>query len=81
MKAKGVLMNSPPQRILPNQPDVLGLVRELYSRRPEARCLEAYELQSLLWSLGYCEELIPEAEIGAAIEVARTDFDPDEGAA
>jgi hypothetical protein len=55
-------------------------VRELYSRRPEARYLEPYELQSLLWFLGYADELIPEAEIAAAIEVARTDLDP-EGAA
>jgi hypothetical protein len=81
MKAKGVSMSSPPQRILPNGPDVLALVRELYSRRPETRGLEPYELQSLLWSLNYCEDLIPEAEIAAAAEVARTDFDPDEGAA
>ena len=61
--------------------DVLSMVRELYSRRPEARYLEPYELQSLLWSLGYTDELIDEAEIAAAIEVARTDFDPDEEAA
>jgi hypothetical protein len=81
MKAKGVLMNSPPLRILPNGPDVLGLVRELYSRRPEARCLEPYELQSLLYSLNYTDELLDEGEIAAAIEVARTDFDPDQGAA
>ena len=62
-----------------DHPDVLGLLRELYSRRPETRFLEPYELQSLLWSLGYCEDLIPEAEIAAAIEVARRDFGPDEG--
>ena len=74
-------MNSPPQGILPNQPNVLALVRDLYSRRPETRYLEAYELQSLLWSLSYCDDLIPEHEIAASIEVARTDSDPDEGAA
>jgi hypothetical protein len=74
-------MNSPPHRILPDKPDVLGLVRELYSRRPETRNLELYELQSLLWSLNYTDELIPEGEIAAAIEVARTDFDSDAGAA
>lgn len=48
---------------------------------PEARFLGPYELQSLLWSLDYCEDLIPEAAIAAAIEIARGDFDPDEGAA
>lgn len=61
--------------------DVLALIRELYSRRPEARDLEPYELQSLLWSLNYTDELLDEGEIAAAIEVARTDSDPDEGAA
>ena len=73
--------------LYPNRPnpqdsrDVLALIRELYSRRPETRYLEAYELQSLLWSLGYCDDLIPEHEIAAAIEVARMDSDPEEGAA
>jgi hypothetical protein len=61
--------------------DVLAMVRDLYSKRPETYFLEPYELQSLLWSLGYCEDLIPESELAAAIELARTDFDPDEGAA
>jgi hypothetical protein len=54
------------------------MVRDVYSKRPEARDLEPYELQNLLWALGYCEDLMAEAEIAAAIEVARTDFDPDE---
>jgi hypothetical protein len=70
-----------PQRIIQSHPDVLSLVRELYSRRPEARDLEPYELQSLLWSLNYTDELLNEAAIAAAIEVARTDYDPDQGAA
>jgi hypothetical protein len=61
--------------------DVLALIRELYSRRPEARDLEPYELQALLWSLNHTDELLDEGEIAAAIEVARTDHNPDEGAA
>ena len=61
--------------------DVLAMVRDVYSKRPETYYLEPYELQSLLWSLGYCEDLPPEAQIAAAIEVARGDLDPDEGAA
>jgi hypothetical protein len=81
MKTKGILMTSPPQKILANDPEVPSLVRELYSRLPETRRLEPWELQYVLWSLNYCEDLIPEAEIAAAIEVARSDFDPDEGAA
>ena len=61
--------------------NVLAMLRELYSKHPEARYREPYELQSLLWSLGYADELLDEGEIAAAVEVARTDFDPDEGAA
>ncbi len=70
-----------PHRSIQDHPDVLGLVRELYSRRPEARGLEPYELQSLLWSLNYTDELLDEGEIAAAVEVARRDLDPGEGAA
>ena len=65
----------------PDPHNVLAMLRDLYSKHPEARYREPYELQSLLWSLGYCEELIPEAELSTAIEVARTDHDPDQGAA
>ncbi len=53
---------------------LLPAVRELYSRRPEAFYLEPYELQSLLWSLGYTEDLADEVEISAAVEVARLDW-------
>jgi hypothetical protein len=61
--------------------EILPMLRELYSRLPETRYREPYELQSLLWFLGYTDGLAPEAEIAAAIEVARTDWNPDEGAA
>jgi hypothetical protein len=54
--------------------ELLPLIRDLYSRRPEARCLEAWELRILLWSLGYTDELEDEAEIEAARAVARTDW-------
>jgi hypothetical protein len=70
-----------PKQSIPEDPDVLAMVRDLYIKRSETHYLEAYELQSLLCSLGYWDDLIPEAEIAAAIEVARTDLDPDEGAA
>ena len=66
--------------IVTHEPELLALVRELYSRRPETRFREAWELQHLLFSLGYSDGLVPEAEIAAAMEVARGDFDP-EGAA
>jgi hypothetical protein len=70
-KARGVPINSPPQRIVPNPPNVLGLVRELYSRMPETRTLEAYELRVTLWLLHYTDELLDEAEIAAAFEALR----------
>ena len=67
--------------IVAHEPNLLALVRELYSHRPEARYHEAWELQHLLFSLGYSDGLIPEAEIAAAVEVARGDFDPERAAA
>jgi len=67
--------------IVAHEPNLLVSVRELYSRRPEALYLEAWELQSLLFLLGYTDSLAPEADIAAAMEVARTDWTPDEGAA
>jgi len=57
------------------------MIRDLYSRRPETQELEPWELQMLLWSFDYTDHLLPEYEIAAAIEVARTHFDRDEGAA
>jgi hypothetical protein len=60
---------------------VLPVLRKLPSRLRETHYHDAYELLSLLWSLGYCEHLIPEAEIAAGVKVALSDFDPDEGAA
>lgn len=67
--------------IIADEPNLLASVRELFSRRSEYRHHEAWELQHILFSLGYTGGLADEAEIAAAIEVARTDYDPDEGAA
>jgi hypothetical protein len=53
---------------------LLPLVRELFSRLPEMRTLEAWELQSALFVLGYTDELEGEAEIAAAAAVAREDW-------
>jgi hypothetical protein len=74
-------MTAPPQQIVSDSPNLLALVRELYSRHPEYRHHEAWELAHVLWSLGYVDDLPNEAELCAGIEVARTDLDPDEGAA
>jgi len=73
-------MTLAPRRSI-HETGVLPVLGELHSRLPETRYHDAYELLSLLRSLGYYEDLIPEAEIAAAVEVARSDFDPDEGAA
>jgi hypothetical protein len=67
--------------IVAHEPELLPMVRELYSCRPETRFREAWELQHLLFSLGYSNGLVSEAEISAVVEVARTDWMPDEGAA
>ena len=55
-------------------------VRDLYSRLPETYHLEPWELQHVLFSLGYVDDLADEAEIAAAVEVARGDW-PQWGAA
>ena len=53
---------------------LLPAVRELYSRLPETRYREPWELQHVLWSLGYTEDLEDDGEIAAATEVAREDY-------
>jgi hypothetical protein len=46
-------------------------VRDVYRRIPEFYHLQPWEMQHVLFSLGYIDELAREDEIGAAIEVAR----------
>jgi hypothetical protein len=70
-----------PHRIIADDPDLLPNIRELYSRHPEYLHHEAWELQWVLFALRYTDHLAPEDDIAAAIEVARTDVDPDKGAA
>ncbi len=64
-----------------NAVQLLPAVRELYSRLPEMRYLQAWELQSCLFVLGYTNELEDEDAIAAAADVARMDYDPDRRAA
>jgi hypothetical protein len=56
-----------------NSWDLLPAIRDLYSRLPETRHLLPWELQQVLYSLGYTDDLEDEGEIAAAVEVARTD--------
>ena len=53
---------------------LLPAIRDLYSRLPETCHLEPWELQHVLFSLGYTDDLADEAEITAAVEVARGDW-------
>ncbi len=57
-----------------NSAQLLPAVRDLYSRLPETYHLEPWELQHVLFSLGYTDDLADEGEIAAAVEVARTDW-------
>ena len=57
-----------------NAAQLLPAVRDLYSRHPEMHDLEPWELQSALFVLGYTDDRAGEAEIAAAVEVARSDW-------
>jgi hypothetical protein len=57
-----------------NAAQLLPAVRDLYSRLPETYHLQPWELQHVLFSLGYTNDLAAEAEIAAAVEAARTDW-------
>ena len=57
-----------------NSWQLLSAVRDLYSRLPETYHLEPWELVHGLYSLGYVDDLAEEAQIAAAVEVARGDY-------
>ncbi len=54
--------------------EIAPMLRDLYRRHPEARFLAAWELQPLLWSLGYADELLDEGEIAAAVAMVWPEF-------
>jgi hypothetical protein len=56
--------------------ELLSALSDLYSRLPETRCLRPWELQQIIWSLGYTDELEDENEIAAAREAALADHEP-----
>jgi len=60
--------------VLVNAAQLLPALRDLYSRLPEMYFRQAWELQHVLFSLGYTDDLAEEAEIAAAVEVARGDW-------
>ncbi len=53
---------------------IAPMLRDLYRRSPGMRHLAAWELQSLLWSLGYADELLDEGEIAAAVATVWPSF-------
>jgi hypothetical protein len=57
-----------------NAAELLPLIRDLFSRRPEVHTLEPWHLAWVLFAFGYTDELEDEGEIAAATEVARTDW-------
>jgi hypothetical protein len=54
--------------------ELLPLLRELFSRNPEYRDHEPWELAWLLFSLRYTDDLEDEGEIATAVVAARTDW-------
>ncbi len=57
-----------------NAAQLLPALRDLYSRLPEMYYRQSWELQHVLFSLGYTDDLVDEAEIAADVEVARGDW-------
>jgi hypothetical protein len=57
-----------------NARELLPALRDLYSRHPATRGLEAYHLAWILFALGYTNVLEGEGEIAAAADVARQDW-------
>ena len=57
-----------------NSAQLLPAIRALYSRFPEMYFRQPRELQHVLFSLGYTDDLADEAEIAEAVEVARADW-------
>jgi hypothetical protein len=53
---------------------LLPAIRDLFSKRPEYWHHEPWELVHVLYSLNYTDDLDDEAEISAAVEVARGDY-------
>jgi hypothetical protein len=50
-----------------NAAELVPCLRDLYSRLPEMYFNQPWELQHVLFSLGYVDDLADEAEIAAAV--------------
>jgi hypothetical protein len=60
--------------VLVNAAQLVPALRDLYSRLPAMYFRQPWELQHVLFSLGYVDDLADEAQIAAAVEVARGDW-------
>ena len=50
---------------------IMPMIVDMHSRFPHWRDQKPYEVQASLWSLHYCDSLLPEQEISAALKVLR----------
>jgi hypothetical protein len=57
-----------------NSIQLLPAIRDLFSKRPEYFHHELWELVHVLYSLRYTDDLVDEAEIASAVEMARGDY-------
>jgi predicted DNA-binding protein YlxM (UPF0122 family) len=57
-----------------NSAQLLPAIHDLYSRLPKIYNLKLWEQQHVLFSLVYTDDLADEAEIAAAVEVARQNW-------
>jgi hypothetical protein len=57
-----------------NSAQLLPAICDLYSRLPETYHLLPWELQHILFSLGYVDDLADEDDIASAVEMARGDY-------
>ena len=66
-------MATSPQRSITDEPNLLAAIRDLFSRFPEYRHRDSWELQWLLYALNYTNKLEDEGEITAAVEALRVE--------
>lgn len=59
--------------VLVSAAELVPVLRDLYLRLPETYHLQPWELQHVLFRLGYTDDLADEAKIASAVEVAQGD--------
>jgi hypothetical protein len=59
--------------VLVSAAELVPVLRDLYLSLPETYHLQPWELQHVLFRLGYTDDLADEAKIASAVEVAQGD--------